>query len=152
MTTGFQYPTEYFLQEGKANIASCLQATFAAAIAHQVRKVIIFTSAGRGVLTALDEYCSKDQHSHIQLIAVTFPSQSQFTEGDPSEHSISDEAQRILDSKNVPGGARPFAVPSNSCPLRRPRRARAGLQLNRERFAHFRWQYELVRPSCAHGL
>lgn len=102
MTTGFQYPTEYFLQEGKANIASCLQATFAAAIAHQVRKVIIFTSAGRGVLTALDEYCSKDQYSHIQLIAVTFPSQSQFTEGDPSEHSISDEAQRILDSKNVP--------------------------------------------------
>jgi hypothetical protein len=102
MTSGFQYPTEYFLQEGKANIAACLQATFAAALAHQVGKVVIFTSAGRGVLMALDEYRSRDQYSHIQLAAVTFPSQTQFTEGDPAEHSISEETQRILDSSNVP--------------------------------------------------
>lgn len=102
MNSGFQYPTEYFLQEGKANIARCLQATFAAAHAHQVQKIIIFTSAGQGVLTALDEYCSKEQYSHIQLIAVTFPSQSEFTTGNPADYSISEDTQRILDSKNVP--------------------------------------------------
>jgi uncharacterized protein len=102
MTSGFQYPTEYFLQEGKTNIATCLQATFAAALAHEVGKVIIFTSAGRGVLTALDEYSSKEQYSRIQLIAVTFPSQSEFTEGDPTEYSISVDTQRILDANHIP--------------------------------------------------
>ncbi len=102
MTSSFQYPTEYFMQEGKANIADCLRATFAAAVDHRVQKIIIFTSAGRGALMALDEYCSKEQYSHIQLVAVTFASQTKFTAGDPSEFSISPETQRSLDARGVP--------------------------------------------------
>jgi hypothetical protein len=102
MIPGFQYPTEYFMQEGKGNLARCLQATFVAALAHRVGKIIIFTSAGRGVLLAIDEYLSQEQYSQIELIAVTFPSQSQFTAGDPSEHSIQAEALHILDESRVP--------------------------------------------------
>jgi hypothetical protein len=36
------------------------------------------------------------------LIAVTFPSQTQFSAGEPSEHSISPDTERILSSRNVP--------------------------------------------------
>lgn len=102
MMSGFQYPTEYFLNEGKANLEACLKATFAAAVAHQVRKIVVFTSAGRGALMASEDYCSLEQYSHIQVIAVTFPSQTQFTMGDPSEHAISDETARTLAGKNIP--------------------------------------------------
>jgi hypothetical protein len=102
MMSGFQYPTEYFMQEGKENLDRCLDATFAAALAHQVGKVVIFTSAGRGVLTALDSYLSQERYAHIDLVAVTFPSQSQFTAGDPSEHNISQDTERILSDKHVP--------------------------------------------------
>lgn len=102
MRSGFQYPTEYFLQEGKANLASCLRASFAAALAHQVTKIVIFTSAGSGVVMALDEFCSQEQYSHIELIAATFPSQTQFTEGDPTEHSIPDKLLDIFARRRVP--------------------------------------------------
>lgn len=100
--SGFQYPTEYFMEEGKVNLANCLQATFSAAITHQVGKVIIFTSAGRGVLMALDEFRSQEQYAHIGLVAVTFPSQSQFSAGDPTEQKISEDVQRKLDECAVP--------------------------------------------------
>ena len=102
MMIGFQYPTEYFMQEGKENLAHCLQATFAAALAHQVSKVVIFTSAGRGVLMALNEYCSQEKYSHIGLVAVTFPSQSQFSAGDPSERSIPESSLRAFAENNIP--------------------------------------------------
>jgi uncharacterized protein len=102
MIPGFQYPTEYFMQEGKENLSRCLQATFAAALAHRVGKVIIFTSAGRGVMMALDEYRSQEQYSHIELVAVTFPSQSQFTAGDPTEHCIPRSVLQTLDERGIP--------------------------------------------------
>ena len=90
------------MQEGKGNLARCLAATFAAALAHQVGKVIIFTSAGQGVLMALDEYRSLEQYADIELIAVTFPSQSQFSAGDPSEHTIPPEHLRIFSESRIP--------------------------------------------------
>ena len=102
MNAGFQYPTEYFLQEGKANLTSCLQATFAAALAHQISKIVIFTSAGRGISMALDEFRSQDRYSHIEMIAVTFPSQSQFSVGDPAEHSIPNNLLRVFAERGVP--------------------------------------------------
>lgn len=102
MMSGFQYPTEYFMREGKENLASCLSATFAAALAHQVQKVVIFTSAGLGVSMALDSYRSQEQYAHIELVAVTFPSQSQFTAGDPSEHSIPADVVRRLANNRIP--------------------------------------------------
>ncbi len=102
MTHAFKYPTEYFLQEGKENLARCLQATFEAAAAHSIKKVIIFTSAGRGVKMALENYCSQVQFSEIELIAVTFPSQTHFSAGDSSEHIIPDEDCEYFASRNVP--------------------------------------------------
>src|SRR5271168_2335221 len=98
----FQYPTEYFLQEGKGNLARCLQASFEAAVAHNIKKIVIFTSAGQGVMAALQDYCSQERFSDIELIAVTFPSQARFSAGDPSEHRIPDDVCGILAAKNVP--------------------------------------------------
>jgi len=90
------------MQEGKENLARCLQATFAAALAHRVGKVVIFTSAGRGVMMALDEYRSQEKYSHIELVAVSFPSQSQFTAGDPLEHCIPGSVLETLSERGVP--------------------------------------------------
>jgi len=102
MMDAFQYPTEYFLQEGKENLTRCLQATFAAALAHNVKKVIIFTSAGRGVTMAIQDYCSQEKFADVQLIAVTFPSQLQFTAGDPSEHAIPSDVAEQFAAKKIP--------------------------------------------------
>jgi hypothetical protein len=98
----FQYTTEYFLQEGKENLARCLHVTFEAAAAHNIKKLIIFTSAGKGVMMALQEYCSKERFSDIQLIAVTFPSQTQFTVGEPSEHTIPTNDCEFFAARRVP--------------------------------------------------
>ena len=102
MTDVFQYPTEYFLQEGKENLTRCLEATFEAAVAHSIGKVIIFTSAGTGVKMAIQDFCSRERYSQIKVIAVTFPSQTEFTKGDPAEQSISDDMCDYLASHHVP--------------------------------------------------
>jgi uncharacterized protein len=102
MSKGFTYPTEYFLQEGKENLDQCLHATFEAAVAHSVKKVIIFTSAGKGVKHALKDYCSKERYSHIKLIAVTFPSYTRFTAGDSSEWSFAESTSALLAENDIP--------------------------------------------------
>jgi hypothetical protein len=102
MTNTFDYPTAYFLKEGKENLSRCLQATFAAAAAHNIKKVIIFTSAGRGVMAAIQDYCSQGQYSEIELIAVTFPSQTEFSSGEPSEYTIPSETCEYLAKWNIP--------------------------------------------------
>jgi hypothetical protein len=102
MMDGFQYPTEYFLQEGKINLERCLKATFEAARAHQISKIVIFTSAGRGVIMAIEHFLSQEQYAEMELIAVTFPSQSQFTAGDPAEYNFSPDTLRILSENEVP--------------------------------------------------
>jgi hypothetical protein len=102
MTNAYKYPTEYFLQEGRENLERCLQATFEAAVDHSIKKVIIFTSAGKGVKIALQEYCSQERFADIKLIAVTFPSQAQFSTEDSSEYTISSEICELLASQNVP--------------------------------------------------
>lgn len=102
MTDAYKYPTEYFLQEGKENLERCLQVTFEAAVAHSIKKVIIFTSAGVGVERAIHEYRSQEKYAHIELIAVTFPSQTQFSVGDPSEYTIPNDVCNFFSSQNVP--------------------------------------------------
>jgi hypothetical protein len=102
MTNAFKYPTEYFLQEGKENLRRCLHATFEAAAAHSIKKVIIFTSAGRGVRMAIQDYCSQEQFAEIELIAVTFPSQTQFSAGDSTEHTIPSDFCEYLAGRNIP--------------------------------------------------
>jgi uncharacterized protein len=102
MTNEFKYPTEYFLQEGKENLDKCLQSTFKAAVDHSIKKIIIFTSAGKGVMTAVRDYCPQEQFAGIQLIAVTFPNQTEFSAGDSSEHTISKKIGEYLASQNIP--------------------------------------------------
>jgi len=101
MRDAYQYPTDYFLQEGKGNLSRCLKATFAAAAAHHVQKIVIFTSAGKGVLMALEDYCSQEPYADINVIAVTFPSQTQFTAGDPADHAIPPELEKHFFDRNV---------------------------------------------------
>jgi hypothetical protein len=102
MTDKFIYPTEYFLQEGRENLDQCLQATFEAAVDHSIDKVIIFTAAGVGVMKAIRDYRSQDQFAEIELIAVTYPSQTQFTTDDPSEYTMSSETCKFLADQKVP--------------------------------------------------
>lgn len=101
-TQNFQYPTEYFLKEGRDNLSRCLDATFAAAAAHNIKKIVIFTAAGTGVKMAVDNYLSQPQYSGIELIAVTFPSQSHFTSDNPSEYLISDDLAEHFAKLNIP--------------------------------------------------
>jgi hypothetical protein len=98
----FRYPTEYFLKEGKENLSRCLHATFDAVEAHNIKKVVIFTSAGQGVVMALNEYCSQERFAGVKLVAVTFPSQTQFSAGDPSEHQIPSHVCDFFTEKKVP--------------------------------------------------
>ncbi len=102
MTDSYNYPTEYFLQEGKENLSRCLQATFTAALNHDIKKIVIFTSAGRGVVMAIEDYCSQEQFADIGLVAVTFPSHMQFSAGDTSEHRVPAKVSGLLTSKGVP--------------------------------------------------
>ena len=98
----FQYPTEYFLEEGKVNLSRCLHATFEAVAAHNIKKVVIFTSAGQGVMMAVQDYCSQERFSDVHLIAVTFPSHTEFSAGDPAEHKIPDDVSNFLAERKVP--------------------------------------------------
>jgi hypothetical protein len=102
MTNAYKYATEYFLQEGKENLERCLQATFEAAVSHNIKKVIIFTAAGKGVTMALQNYRTQEQFADIELIAVTFPNQTQFSTDDPSEYTIPDDACEFFAAQKVP--------------------------------------------------
>jgi hypothetical protein len=102
MTNAYNYPTEYFLQEGRENLKQCLHATFEAAAIHNIKKVIIFTAAGLGVKMAIQDYRSQEKYADIELIAVTFSSHTQFSTDDPSEYTIPSDIRELLSSQNVP--------------------------------------------------
>ena len=102
MTNAYNYPTEYFLQEGRENLGQCIHATFEAAAIHKIKKVIIFTAAGLGVKMAIQDYLSQDKYADIELIAVTFSAQTQFSTDDPSEYTIPSDVCELLSSQNVP--------------------------------------------------
>jgi hypothetical protein len=102
MTNTYKYPTEYFLEEGKGNLERCLQATFEAAVSHNIKKVIIFTAAGKGVTMALQNYRTQEKFADIELIAVTFPNQTQFSTDDSSEYTIPDYACEFFAAQKVP--------------------------------------------------
>ena len=95
MTEPFIYPIEYFFQEGKGNLSRCLEATFEAAVAHSIHKIVIFTSAGKGVKMAIEDYCSQEKYAEIKVIAVTFPSQTKLPAGDPTDHCIFRQNERL---------------------------------------------------------
>lgn len=51
---------------------------------------------------ALEDYCSQETYADIELIAVTFPSQTEFTVGSPAERSLDGETCAFLAARGVP--------------------------------------------------
>jgi hypothetical protein len=104
MAKSFTAPTTYFLQEGRENLEDCLKIAFQAALAHRVRKIVIFTAHGYGVKLALDKFCSREAYSQIQLVAVTFPAGKTFgnRNNQPVTVSISEELTRHFNESRVP--------------------------------------------------
>jgi uncharacterized protein len=104
MANSFTASTTYFLQEGRENLEDCLKIAFQAAIAHDVRKIVIFTAYGEGVKAALDNFCSRDEYAQIQVVAVTFPAGKTFTNenNQPVAATIPDELMRRFEDCDVP--------------------------------------------------
>jgi|SRR5579863_2458636 len=69
----FLSPTTYFLHEGQENTRQCIELSFEAAIAHDIKKLIIFTAVGDGVKIAIQEFLTRPQFKEISVIAVGFP-------------------------------------------------------------------------------
>lgn len=101
MTTGFSYPTEYFLGEGQSNLQRCLEVSFEAAVTHNIGRIVIFTGAGKGIRLAIDNFLSQERYSSIDVVAVSFPHGSKFTDS-TLEHGISEETATYIRAKGVP--------------------------------------------------
>jgi hypothetical protein len=104
MGKSFTAQTTYFLQEGRENLDDCLKIAFQAAIAHRIKKIVIFTAHGDGVKLALEKFCAKEVYSEIQLVAVTFPAGKTFTNrnDEPVAVNIPDELVQLFDESKVP--------------------------------------------------
>jgi hypothetical protein len=90
---------EYFLEEGKTNLRSCLRIAFEAAVSRQIDTIVIFTGAGEGPEIAIKEFRSIPEFKDIKLIAVTFPQGQRFKQG-PAE--IGPERRALLEENGVP--------------------------------------------------
>ena len=83
MSKHFTFPVTYFLREGKANLRQTIQLSLEAVIAHNLEKLIVFTSHGEGLKLALEMTKSvESRFSAIRLIGVTFPQGMRFTDKD----------------------------------------------------------------------
>ena len=102
MTPDFKYETQYFVQEGKANLENCLAASFQAAIDHSIEKLVIFTGAGVGVRMAVEQFQSQPLYSGIQLIAVTFPHRSKLLPDSDGDHTVSTDTRKFLQEHQIP--------------------------------------------------
>lgn len=94
----FNANIEYFPQEGKANLRSCLRIAFETAVARGIDTIVIFTGVGEGPEIALNEFRPNEAFSAIKLIAVTFPQGQRFKE--PVE--ISPQRRVLFQENNVP--------------------------------------------------
>lgn len=101
MSSCFEHNTTYFWEEGKPNLRDCLRISFEAAKRHDVSKIVIFTGAGDGIKMAADEFLSQSDHSHIQLVAVTFPHGQRFT-STAHRHDISVADAEWISARNIP--------------------------------------------------
>lgn len=73
MPTPFQFPTTYFLREGRENLRECIKLSCDAALSHGIKKLVIFTAAGEGPRIAIQEFLSLQEYSKLNIVAVTFP-------------------------------------------------------------------------------
>ncbi len=104
MPDNFTAPITYFLQEGRENMAECLDVAFRAALQHDVRKIVIFTAKGAGVRHAIEKYLPREEYKNISLIAVTFPVGKRFTDEDGNSITvdISQAERELLQDHVVP--------------------------------------------------
>lgn len=94
----FSASIEYFQQEGKANLRSCLRIAFEAAVARKIDTIVIFTGVGEGPEVAINEFRSLPEFSNVKLIAVTFPQGQHFKES----AEISEEKRALFQENGVP--------------------------------------------------
>src|ERR1700733_11085448 len=91
----FQFPTTYFLSEGRENLRECIKLSCEAALLHAIKKLVIFTSAGEGPRIAIQEFLSLPEYSKLNIVAVTFPAGR-------IPASISPEDRDLFRSSGVP--------------------------------------------------
>jgi uncharacterized protein len=96
----FSANIEYFFQEGKPNLRSCLRIAFEAAVSRQIGTIVIFTGVGEGPELAIKEFRSLHIFKDIKLIAVTFPYGQRFKDGKQIE--IGPEIRALLEENRVP--------------------------------------------------
>jgi uncharacterized protein len=94
----FSANIEYFTQEGKTNLRSCLHIAFEAAVSRGIDTIVIFTGVGEGPEIAIKEFRSSETFKDIKLIAVTFPQGQRFKES----AEISPERRTLFRENNVP--------------------------------------------------
>ena len=104
MQKHFTTRATYFLQEGIENLDQCLAIAFQAAKEQKIGKIVVFTARGEGVRRALENFCTRPEHEHIKVVAVTFPAGKSFTDegGNSINVEISDENMKLFQSRGVP--------------------------------------------------
>jgi hypothetical protein len=95
-TRSFTAPIKYFFEEGKPNLHECFDIAFHAALVHDIRTLVVFTSAGEGVRIALDEYLTNPDYAGMKVIAVTFPV------GKTPEPTMPTDLIRSFEERGVP--------------------------------------------------
>ncbi|HEX4155925.1 MAG TPA: hypothetical protein VHY48_09955 [Acidobacteriaceae bacterium] len=104
MSKSFTAPITYFLEEGQANLSECMKIAFGAAVRHNINRIVIFTSRGRGLRIAAEEFCSRPEYRGIDVIGVRFPAGKRFTDkaNNPVDVDISVEDRAFFSQRNIP--------------------------------------------------
>jgi hypothetical protein len=100
MSNSYSGTIEYFLHEGKENLADCIRIAFETAISRDIRTIVIFTGVGEGPRLAVEKFLCRPDFKDIQVIAVTFPYGQRFKDGKHIE--ISSESLDFLLEHNIP--------------------------------------------------
>lgn len=96
----FTSATEYFFQEGKANLRPCIRIAYENAVLRGIRTIIMFTGVGEGPSIAIQEFLYQPEYNGIQLVAVTFPYGRQFADGKTVE--IPAETRNLIQQNGIP--------------------------------------------------
>lgn len=96
----FSESINYFHEEGKVNLRSCLRIAFEGAVSRGIDTIVIFTGIGEGPEIAIKEFCSLPTFKDIKLIAVTFPYGQRFSEG--KQIDVRQDIRDLLNANNIP--------------------------------------------------
>jgi hypothetical protein len=98
--SSFSSSTEYFFEEGKSNLRSCVRIAFDAAVQRGIQTIVMFTGVGEGPLIAIQDYLRKPDYEGVGVVAVTFPYGKQFGEGKHVE--IPKATKTLLQDSGIP--------------------------------------------------